>query len=246
MRRQNLDKYLITGLQLVAAFSLLALPTATTFELLIATMSYFFMACIGGTITYHRLISHKAFKSPQWFKILGLLCGAWGGYGSPLSWAAVHREHHRFVDLPQDPHSPLHKSWWQVQWLSALEKPNLRYVPDLFLDKLTIFFHRNYLRLHLLLVILIALISPRALLYAYLWPAFFVWNLASLVNVLGHRVGYRNWETKDSSQNNWILGILVFGEGWHNNHHAKPNRFSFRKNWWELDISEWVIRLIRQ
>jgi len=41
-----------------------------------------------------------------------------------------------------------------------------------------------------------------------------------------------------------LLGYTVWGEGWHNNHHANPGAAKFGQRWWEFDISYQVIRLI--
>ncbi len=41
-----------------------------------------------------------------------------------------------------------------------------------------------------------------------------------LVNSAVHVWGEREFETTDNSRNNPLVALLVFGEGWHNNHHA--------------------------
>jgi fatty-acid desaturase len=40
------------------------------------------------------------------------------------------------------------------------------------------------------------------------------------VNSVSHVWGSQTFNTGDLSRNNWWIGILAFGEGWHNNHHA--------------------------
>lgn len=238
--------YALLGVQAFGLLSFAFLFIVPTSKLGITLVVYFLAACIGGTITYHRLLSHRAFIAPLWFKYLGVLCGVWGFYGSPIAWSATHREHHRHVDTENDPHSPHHQPWWRVQWLTMLHRPKLRVVPDLMKDDFLVFVHRNYFKIQILIAAILVLLDPWALLYAYIWPATLVWNLASLVNFAGHKWGYRNYQTRDTSTNIWWLGLLVFGEGWHNNHHARPSNFSFRKNWWEFDFSEWVIRAVRK
>jgi stearoyl-CoA desaturase (delta-9 desaturase) len=64
----------------------------------------------------------------------------------------------------------------------------------------------------------------------------------NLVNVYGHVatcLSYRNFDTADSSQNNYILGYLCWGQGWHNNHHYAPASYDFGRGvsgrWWEYD-----------
>jgi fatty-acid desaturase len=63
------------------------------------------------------------------------------------------------------------------------------------------------------------------------------------VNSLAHMFGYQNYETRDSSTNNWIVALIAHGEGWHNNHHADPRSAAHGHRWWELDMSWWVIRM---
>lgn len=53
--------------------------------------------------------------------------------------------------------------------------------------------------------------------------------------------GYRNYETRDNSRNLWGVGLLAFGEGWQNNHHAYPRSAPHGHRWWELDVTYRVI-----
>ena len=76
---------------------------------------YLFFATIGGTVTYHRLLTHRSFKAPKWFEYFGTVVGSIGGGGSSLGWVAVHREHHKFTDVEKDPHSPWFKGFFRVQ-----------------------------------------------------------------------------------------------------------------------------------
>ena len=46
------------------------------------------------------------------------------------------------------------------------------------------------------------------------------------------------------SRNLWWMALLFWGEGWHNNHHARPREWNFRMKWWEFDIGAQVIRAI--
>jgi stearoyl-CoA desaturase (delta-9 desaturase) len=66
-----------------------------------------------------------------------------------------------------------------------------------------------------------------------------------LVNSASHMWGYRNYETTDDSRNNWLVAIVAYGEGWHNNHHAYPRMAKHGHKWWEFDITWQAIRLLR-
>jgi stearoyl-CoA desaturase (delta-9 desaturase) len=63
------------------------------------------------------------------------------------------------------------------------------------------------------------------------------------VNSAAHTWGYRTWQTKEDSRNLWWVGLVAWGEGWHNTHHAFPRsaRHGFG---WELDTTWLVIRAV--
>ena len=74
----------------------------------------------------------------------------------------------------------------------------------------------------------------------------------NLINVIGHLkffIGYRNFDTKDNSYNNFILGFLCWGQGWHNNHHNSPSSYDFgtsvSNKWWEFDMSRIFLPLLK-
>jgi stearoyl-CoA desaturase (delta-9 desaturase) len=62
-----------------------------------------------------------------------------------------------------------------------------------------------------------------------------------LVNSATHLWGSQRWATGDDSTNNFIIALLTFGEGWHNNHHAHPNSARHGLRWWEVDTNWYVI-----
>jgi stearoyl-CoA desaturase (delta-9 desaturase) len=71
-----------------------------------------------------------------------------------------------------------------------------------------------------------------------------VWHVTWSVNSLTHIWGYRNYDTSDNSRNNWLVGLLAHGEGWHNNHHAQQRTAAHGHRWWEFDLTWHVIRLL--
>jgi stearoyl-CoA desaturase (delta-9 desaturase) len=64
------------------------------------------------------------------------------------------------------------------------------------------------------------------------------------VNSVCHTFGRRMFETSDESKNQWLVGLLAFGEGWHNNHHAFPRSAFHGLRWWQFDLSAYIIRLL--
>ena len=71
---------------------------------------------------------------------------------------------------------------------------------------------------------------------------FLVHHVTWSINSVCHIWGFRPFRSEDESRNNIVLGILAFGEGWHNTHHAFPTSARHGLRWWEFDLSYWVIR----
>lgn len=210
----------------------------------ISVLVYFFTGCVGMAVTGHRWMSHKSFKAPRWFQIFGTLCGSLGGIGSPLAWVAIHRQHHRYVDKIGDPHSPVVEGIWKVQFKTMLARPNWRYVRDLLKDPVQRFFFKNHWKIQIAYVALLAAIDPFAVVYAYLVPAVYLWNIGAALNIVCHQFGYRNYKSDDHSYNNPLMAFLMWGEGWHNNHHAQPSDWNYGHRWYEFDIGSYVVRLV--
>jgi stearoyl-CoA desaturase (delta-9 desaturase) len=71
-----------------------------------------------------------------------------------------------------------------------------------------------------------------------------VWHITWSVNSVTHLWGYRTFDTLENSRNNWLIGLLSNGEGWHNNHHAQPRAAAHGHRWWEVDVTYLTIRLL--
>ncbi|NBV42246.1 hypothetical protein EBR96_05705, partial [bacterium] len=55
-----------------------------------------------------------------------------------------------------------------------------------------------------------------------------------------------DFKTGDHSTNIFILGLIDFGEGWHNNHHAFPNSARFGLKWWQIDFAWLLLQLLEK
>lgn len=209
----------------------------------IALIFYYLFGCWGVAITYHRLISHKAFVSPKWFKTIGLILGSLGGVGTSIQWTAVHRKHHRYSDTDQDPHNP-NGRFWTMQFFPMLVQSSERYVPDLLRDKQQVWFHKNYWYIHAVYTVALLAIDPFAIVYAYLFPCLVLWHVMSALGTFAHadKFGYATYPNK--ARNLPALGWLAFGEGWHNNHHEKASSARFGEKPWEFDLSWEIIKRI--
>ena len=72
-----------------------------------------------------------------------------------------------------------------------------------------------------------------------------VWHITWSVNSVCHIYGRQEYDTKDLSKNNWLFGILAWGEGWHNNHHAFEYSARHGLKWWQFDLTWIIIRSLQ-
>jgi stearoyl-CoA desaturase (delta-9 desaturase) len=215
-------------------------------------------AGLGITMGYHRLLTHRSFRTPRLVEYLLATLGTLANQGGPVQWVAVHRRHHQDSDADGDPHSPRHGLWWAhlLWWMPhdpVLDDPAQygRYVPDLDRDPV----HRFLQRYHVLLPLgLAGLLVRLGQWWAGEGLSWLVWGIfvrttllyhaTWLVNSAAHVWGYRSYSTRDQSTNLWWVALVTFGEGWHNNHHAFPRSARHGLRWWELDLTYWLIRLL--
>jgi stearoyl-CoA desaturase (delta-9 desaturase) len=236
--------------------------------LIFALAGTFVFGTLGINVFYHRYLTHKSFQCPKWFEHFMAVLAVCCFQESPARWVAVHRRHHEHSDDEPDPHSPIRSFLWaHVGWLmvknSHLSPYELygRYAKDVLRDP----FYKKLEDYCYYLGIFIAhaslffaagtgwdLISGGSFagalqfgLSVLIWGVFvrivLVWHITWSVNSITHIWGYKNFETGENSRNNFIIGVLAGGEGWHNNHHADPRSAKHGHYWWEIDITYLVI-----
>ena len=202
---------------------------------------------LGIGMAYHRLLTHRGYKTYKWVEYFLTWCGTLALEGGPIFWVATHRIHHQKSDREGDPHTPREGGWWaHMGWIllgQGLHQDDAvlaRYVPDLSRDRV----HRWLSKWHWTSNVIVGLILLAfGGIPSVLWGIFFrtTWGLHStwLVNSATHLWGSRRFKTRDDSTNNWWVALLTFGEGWHNNHHAHPTSARHGLAWYELDVN-WI------
>ena len=207
----------------------------------VAFFMYFMYWCVGISITYHRYVSHFSFKFRYpWMEKFCLLLAGCAGQGDGFTWAAVHRHHHKHADTHEDPHGPHHGilKYFMVQGYDDVPvRVNKR-----LRNKITFFMFKYYTLYLALWWVALAMIGEWALMSFGLVPVALYQIAANITVQVTHKWGYRNFESADHATNNWWISILSFGEGWHNNHHAKPRKYSFQEKWWEFDLGGFIIK----
>lgn len=230
-------------------------------EFTIAFVLFYSVHMLGITIGYHRLISHRSFKCNKMVEYFFVAAGYLAMEGSPITWAVVHRAHHRQPDLDDDPHGPS-RGWfhqyagWMLDFRYKDGVTPETLTPDLLKDPIYRFLdqgqhlYRAY-ALCFFICVLTRLILFAAtdgwILLASVLAGIAAQQMPLVLNVVSHmpRLGYRSFATEDSSSNVPWLAIMTMGEGWHNNHHAFPGSARSGLRVQELDVS-WLVLCLLQ
>jgi stearoyl-CoA desaturase (delta-9 desaturase) len=227
----------------------------------------------GITIGYHRLLTHRSFRTPRWvehiFAILGICCLE----DTPVRWVVIHRMHHVDSDEQPDPHTPLvnflwsHMGWLMVKnrathsisatdkfgkdllrdpfYMKLEKRPTLQFV--IVMIQVLIYFLAGFLGGWFINGLSSALqLGASLVVWGVIVRTVAVWHITWSVNSLSHMFGYRNYETGEESRNNWLVALLSVGEGWHNNHHQDPSAATVQHRWWEFDLSYYEIKLLEK
>jgi stearoyl-CoA desaturase (delta-9 desaturase) len=220
---------------------------------------------LGITVGFHRLFTHRSFKTSRALRALFAVLGSMAVEGPLIDWVATHRKHHRYSDHPGDPHSPHvgHAPGWRGE-LSGLGHAHLgwmlrgkdmanprRYAPDLLADGDLRFISRTF-PLWVAAGLALAFGLGWALggsvaggLTGLLWGGavriFVLHHVTFSINSLCHAYGRRPFTTRDQARNLAWLAAVTFGEAWHNNHHAFPTSARHGLSRWQIDPGAWLI-----
>jgi stearoyl-CoA desaturase (delta-9 desaturase) len=222
---------------------------------------------LGVSLGYHRLFAHHSFLTFRPIECVVMVLGCMGGI-APFHWIAIHRLHHCHSDQEGDPHSPVVRAghrlgplrgfWhahvgWYRSYGAAYPTAAIRDLtsrPDLaWIDAHWFTWCLAGLGIPALVGFAVGGTAYDALIGLLLGGVlrlFVVTQLTFAIGSLGHLWGSRPYATPDSSRNNLLLGFLVLGEGWHNNHHAFPRSARFGFRWWQMDFTWCMIWLMER
>ena len=211
---------------------------------------------------YHRGFSHRTFRASRPVQLVFAVIGAACVQRGPLWWAAHHRNHHRNADTPLDPHSPRihgficsHMGWFLTR---RAFRTDLARVQDLARYPELRWLDRYDVAVPLLLAAAMYALGgvlhrfapqlgtdgPQLLVWGFCISTVALFHATVTINSLAHRWGSRRFPTCDDSRNNFLLALLTFGEGWHNNHHRFPGTARQGFRWWEIDLTWYGLRLL--
>lgn len=211
------------------------------------------MTGLGITVGYHRLLAHRSFRVPPWLEYTLATIGVIALQGSPTTWVSDHRQHHFHSDRDHDPHDInrglfyAHMGWIFFERPREVEhRRKLRMARDLMADPYYRWLDRYHHVPGLAVGAALLLIGGLPLfLWGFCLRLVVLYHSTWLVNSAAHAWGYRNFEDAKGA-NNWLVALLAFGEGWHNNHHARPGSARHGMRRWEIDVSWWLIATLRR
>lgn len=204
---------------------------------------------MGITMGYHRLLTHRSFETGPVIKAIVLILGSMAVQGRAIDWASNHLKHHAHSDEEGDPHSPMEGFFHaHIGWLfSAPPADRERYGKRLMNDPVISAIDRTFLIwVALGLAIPFAIAGWEGLLWGGFVRIVLVNHVSWSVNSVCHTFGDRPFDIKDESRNNWVLGLLAFGEGWHHNHHAFPAMAYHGMSWRQFDLTALILRLLKR
>lgn len=239
-----------------------------SFSSVVAFMVFYTITGLGLTMGYHRLFAHHSYTVSKRLEHVIACCGYLAIQRGPIFWVAMHRLHHKYSDVPgRDPHCPkegiwhVHFGWLHYRrrdvWDHSIYK---RLAPEYLDDRLYLWMDKessDYMTYFLLVILSFlfgGLIGGTAFNF-YEAICWLVWigllnrvallHSFGLINSVCHMFGTRPFHSKDLSTNNFFVSLLIFGEGWHNNHHAFQRSARQGLKWYQFDPAWYVIWLLK-
>ncbi|OON68463.1 fatty acid desaturase [Hymenobacter sp. CRA2] len=247
----------VCWLYLMLVPAVLWAPAAVSLPRAVASVLLTFLTVgVGHSIGLHRGLIHRAYRcAPRTRRVLAYLA-VQAGMGGPLSWVRVHFYRDYWQNQPDCPryfayrHSALRDYFWNLH-LSVHPADDARYElpPDVLHDPWLRWLERTW-QWHVLGGIgLLALVFGPETAVVCGCARISVAILGHwFVNYVSHSYGYVRYRIEratESGYNNWLLGLLSFGEGLHNNHHAHPQSAKLSAAWYEVDLGWPAVRALQ-
>lgn len=232
---------------LVGSLVTLAMGRVTATHLVLFAVG-FALTGFGITVGFHRMMTHRSFETYPVVKAILLILGSMAVEGPPRDWVAVHLMHHAESDQERDPHTPL-QGFFHAHWgwlLVILPEHDEKYTVVVERDAVARWVSDTFiLWVALGYIIPFVIAGWEGLIWGGLLRQFAVHHTTFAVNSVCHVWGARPFETTDRSRNHPLVGIFGLGEGWHNNHHAFPSSAYHGLQWWEIDLSAYLIAALQ-
>jgi stearoyl-CoA desaturase (Delta-9 desaturase) len=222
---------------------------------------HWYLSLFAQTFFLHRYSAHKAFTmSKGWERFFFIFCYITQGssYLSPWAYGIMHRIHHAYTDTEDDPHSPTYdKNLMAMMWRTKKIYAGILYKQIPVDEKFTknvpdwrwfdLWANSNLSRLLWIGVyVWFYIVFAPSLWFLLLIPVHAAMGPIHgvIINWFAHKYGDINHEQDNTSKNLFKVDWLMFGEGYHNNHHKFPSRTNFATHKGEFDFCYPIILLL--
>jgi stearoyl-CoA desaturase (delta-9 desaturase) len=241
---------------MVVSGAAFGLPSLSARTLLLSTLLAFVTLCVGHSVGLHRGVIHRTYQTDPLVRGALVYLFVLSGLGGPLSWVRLHAARDFWQNRLDCPpyfsydHSVARDFLWNLhlRFVPADDRADSRLASDILRDPWLRFLERTW-PLHVLLLAIAVgfFLGPEAIAVSVCarTAAGILGHWA--VGYAAHAVGERPFivsGAKESGTNLRLAGILSFGEGFHNNHHAHPSSARMGMRWWEIDAGWAVVRAL--
>ncbi|HVD98911.1 MAG TPA: acyl-CoA desaturase [Cytophagaceae bacterium] len=231
--------------------------------ILIFFLCHWYLSLFAQTFFLHRYAAHQMFTMNKfWERVFYIMTWIFQGssFLSPYAYGVMHRMHHAYADTEKDPHSPKYShNLFDMMWKTKniyndilkhrirIDAKFTRNVPYWkFMEKLgdTWFIRIGWGVAYSLFYIHFATAWWEFLLL----PVHYLMGPihGAIINWFAHKFGYVNYKVNDTAKNLLPFDFLMFGEGYHNNHHKFGGRANFGIKWHEFDPAYPIILLMNK
>lgn len=255
VHRQPIKSAWITGMSLITLFG--GYHTFSFSNVLLFAITTGTVLCLGHSLGMHRRLIHNSYACPNWLEKVLVWLGALVGLGGPTvmikthdirDWAQRQPDCHDYFAHRQ---SFLRDAFWQMHCDVTLHNPpKFELEERVKQDSFYQFLDQTWMLQQL----------PVALIFFIFggWD-WVIWGICArvavsvtghwLVGYFAHRQGHRDWHIEGAGvqgHNVKYMGLLTFGECWHNNHHAFPGSAKLGLYKGQIDPGWWVLKVFEQ
>ena len=237
-------------LAMLVALPLYLVNQMPSVSLIVCTLVLIIGSGMSITAGYHRLYSHRTYKTNRVVEFVLLFFGTLSVQSSVIRWCHDHRRHHQHLDTKDDPYETP-KGFWHSHILWIFKKGSEideRYIKDLKEDPVLVFQHKHYNVLmaltNIIAILVLAWITGDligAFVIGFLVRLFINHHTTWFINSLAHMWGAKPYSTEHSAVNNFILSFLTYGEGYHNFHHTFASDYRNGIRWYQFDPTKYMI-----
>ena len=210
----------------LALYSFVAL---SWLQLLYTYILFYFLLEFTMSLFIHRWATHNLWNPPVWFQNVMSVVSLTALIGTPISYSAWHRNHHRYADTIADPHSPKYSSWLYIIFRTHEQDYDLSLCGDRLRNRWQLFLTKYESPLVYTFNAILFLVLPFDLFL--MWATAVAMTTFWVMTVTG--IMCHTGKIKDVP----YMYPVAFSESFHKQHHIKP----MLKHCW-FDPWVWLIQ----